>query len=175
MKSLHATGGRARRCALAAGMAASLCLAAAGPAWAVGERTAHPAHAAHASEHAPNAKAEIVANWEAFFSGKTPAKKKIALVQDGAEFAKVIEAQAKSNPLAATTTVKVSKVAVSGAKATVVYTIDLGGKPALSNQKGLAVREGKTWKVGASSFCTLLRLEGSAKGIPACATPAKKK
>jgi hypothetical protein len=169
MKSLKAPARRAGRSVLALLVAGGLWLPVAGPA------SASVKHAARPAQHALNAKAEIIANWEAFFSGKTPAKEKIALVQDGAEFAKVITAQAKSNPLAATTTVKVSKVVVSGTKALVVYTIDLGGKPALSNQKGEAFLIGKTWKVGAASFCVLLGLEGSAKGIPACAPPAKKK
>jgi len=166
---------RIGRSAFALLMAGSLWLATAGPASATARHVVHAPTAAHSVKHAPNARAEIIANWEAFFSGKTPAKKKIALVQDGAEFAKVITAQAKNNPMAASTTAKVLKVTVTRSKATVVYTIYLAGKPALSNQKGFAVLVGKTWKVGAPSFCGLLSLEGSAKGIPACAAPAKKK
>jgi hypothetical protein len=173
MKDLEAPARRVGRAALALLVAGGLWT---GWAWPASAAETHATHSVrHPVKHAPSAKAEITANWEAFFSGKTPPKRKIALVQDGPQFAKVIETQAKSNPLAATTTVKVSKVTVSGTKAIVIYTIDLGGKPALSNQKGLAVLVGKTWKVGAGSFCTLLSLEGSAKGIPACAPPKKKK
>jgi hypothetical protein len=154
------------RAALALASAAGLWLGAAAPASAV-------QHAAkkHATT-AASAKAKIISDWEAFFSGKTPAKKKIALVEDGSAFAKVIEDQAKSNPMAATTTAKVSKVTVSGNKATVVYTIDLSGQPALSNQKGQAVLQRGTWKVGTASFCALLALEGTKVGV--CSSAAKK-
>lgn len=120
---------------------------------------------APASATSATAKAKVTADWKAFFSGKTPAKKKIALVEDGSAFAKVIEGQSKSNPLAESTTVKVSSVKVSGSKATVVYTIDLGGQPALKNQKGEALLRGGTWKVGAQSFCALLALEGTKPAI----------
>ena len=131
------------------------------------ERTAK-AHVASAR----SARAKVVTDWEAFFSGKTAARKKVALVEDGRAFAKVIERQAKSSPFAAVTTAKVSKVTVSGHKAAVVYTIDIGGKPALSDRKGEAVRQGGKWKVGAASFCSLLALEGTKVG--ACLAPAKK-
>lgn len=153
--------------------AAALWLGAAAPASATAVHRAAKAHPAAAT----SAKAKIITDWEAFFSGKTPPKRKIALVEDGGAFAKVIEGQSKSNPLAASTTVKVFKVLVSGKRATVVYTIYLGGKPALANQKGTAIFQDGTWKVGAPSFCALLALEGTK--VPVCApakkVPAKKK
>jgi hypothetical protein len=106
-----------------------------------------------------SAKAKITADWEAFFSGSTGAKRKIALVQDGSSFAKVIKAQATS-PIAKSVTAKVSRVVVgSKGTATVRYSLNLGGKPALTNQKGEAVLQDGTWKVGAQSFCSLLALE----------------
>jgi hypothetical protein len=47
----------------------------------------------------------------------------------------------------------------SKTQAKVRYTITLGGQPALSNQTGVAVLQGGTWKVGDQSFCALLALE----------------
>jgi hypothetical protein len=142
---------------------ATLSLGAAAPSYA--------ATRAHASTTA-TAKAKIVADWEAFFSGKTPAKRKIDLVQDGKDFARVIESQA-SSPMAKSTTAKVLAVTVSGDKATVRYTIYLAGEPALKDQNGEAILQGGIWKVGAASFCSLLALEGTK--VPICAQLAKKK
>lgn len=115
---------------------------------------AGPAYAASSSTTS-----KITADWVAFFSGSTDANRKIALVQDGPSFAKVIKSQSTS-PLAKSVTAKVSKVVVdSKDTATVRYSLSLGGKPALTNQQGEAVLQGGTWKVGAQSFCSLLALE----------------
>jgi hypothetical protein len=119
----------------------------------------------------PSAQAQITTNWKAFFSGMTPASRKIALVQDGSSFAKVIEGQA-SSPMAKSVAATVSKVTLAASKktATVVYSLTMGGKPALSNQKGEAVLQGGTWKVGAQSFCVLLKMEQVK--VPVCSGKA---
>jgi len=53
---------------------------------------------------------------------------------------------------------KVSKVALTGqGKASVTFTILLGGKPLARNLSGTAVYSGGRWLVAASSFCGLLR------------------
>lgn len=117
-------------------------------------------------------RAEIIADWEAFFSGKTPAKRKIFLVQDGKAFSKVISGQS-SDSLAKSATAKVSSVKITGTKAAVTYTIYLAGQAALKNQKGEAFLQGGTWKVGAQSFCGLLSLEGTK--VPVCTPPPKAK
>lgn len=112
-------------------------------------------------------RARIIADWDAFFLGTTPASRKIALLQDGPAFSKVIESQATS-PLARSVASKVSKVTLGHppTEATVVYTITIGGKPALTNVKGEAVLQNGTWKVSVPSFCALLALEGVS--MPAC-------
>lgn len=103
---------------------------------------------------------QIRANWEAFFSAKTSLAKRIALLQDGKAFAKILREQA-SSPLTAGASATVSKITLKGkSSATVRYTIDIGGQPALKNRTGTAVLQRKVWKVGASSFCSLLHLEG---------------
>ncbi|MGC8627272.1 MAG: hypothetical protein ACP5VR_06885 [Acidimicrobiales bacterium] len=119
-----------------------------------------------------SARAKIITDWQAFFSGRTPADRKVQLVQDGPQFAPVIKAQA-SSPLAKSTAAKVSKVTLArtAKTAVVVYSVTLGGKTALAGQKGEAVLLGGTWKVGAESFCTLLKLEGTAP--PICKALAK--
>jgi hypothetical protein len=116
-----------------------------------------------------NAVAQITANWEAFFSAKTPVSQRVSLLQDGSQFQSVISAQAGSG-LASQASAKVTKVTVtSPTQATVKYDILLNGTPALTNQTGTAVLDNGTWKVGVTSFCGLLTIEngGKATGEPA--------
>jgi hypothetical protein len=109
---------------------------------------------------------KITADWVAFFSGATSATRKIALLQNGKTFAKVIEDQA-SSPLSKSVAAKVSKVTLtSSTQANVRYSLTLGGQPALSNVQGQAVLISGTWKVGDRSFCGLLALEQDK--VPAC-------
>lgn len=115
-----------------------------------------------------SAAATITHNWEKFFNAKTPVAQRVALLQNGSAFASVIRAQAGSG-LASTASAKVSKVIVtSSSQATVKYSILISGTPALSNQSGVAVLQGGTWKVGLASFCGLLILENNGKttGLP---------
>ena len=113
--------------------------------------------------------AQITANWEEFFNPKTANDRRVQLIENGPAFAATLQAQA-ANPLAASSMVKVSKVAVtSPTTATVTYSILLNGQPALPDQQGLAVLLDGTWKVSAASFCALLTLEngGTTTGLPA--------
>jgi len=113
-----------------------------------------------------SATSKIAANWTTFFAAKTPASKRIALLQDGQQFASIIKAQSGSG-LAATASAKVLKVTkTSSSQATVKYDILAGGAVALPNQTGTAVLQNGTWKVGVGSFCGLLKLEGL-KNLPA--------
>jgi hypothetical protein len=115
-----------------------------------------------------SAEKTIAANWTAFFSPKTPVAKRVSLLQNGSAFASVIQAQASSS-LASEASAEVTKVTVtSPSQATVTYTVLLAGTPALSNQKGVAVYQDGTWKVGVTSFCGLLTLENSGKTPSVC-------
>ena len=117
-----------------------------------------------------SAVAQIKADWEAFFSGTTPAAKKIALLQNGQKYAAIIQAQAASG-LAHSASAQVTAVhVISSTQATVTYGIVLGGKPALSNQTGTAVYQDGVWKVGDTSFCQLLALENNGKAPAACSS-----
>jgi len=112
--------------------------------------------------------AKIAAAWSEFFDGATPASRKAQLLQNGQTFAPVITALG-SSPIAKSTKATVSNVTVeSPDKATVTYSITLGGQPALTNQTGTAVNVGGQWLVGDASFCQLLALQGSAP--PMCKT-----
>jgi hypothetical protein len=131
--------------------------------------TSTPPPAATSAGTGGNAVAEITTNWEAFFSAKTPVPQRVSLLQDGAQFQSVIQAQAGGG-LASQASAKVTKVTVtSPTQATVKYDILLNGTPALTNQTGTAVLDNGTWKVGVTSFCGLLALENGGKttGLPA--------
>jgi hypothetical protein len=167
-------------CALAAGIAAcsssgnsSSSGASSSPSSAPSSSASAPATSA-SPVSSSGATAAITADWEAFFSPKTPVAKRVSLLQDGQTFASVIKSQAGSG-LASSATAKVTKVTVvSPSQAKVTYTILLGGQPALSNQSGVAVKQGGTWKVGVASFCGLLAVEngGKTSGLPAACKSA---
>lgn len=111
----------------------------------------------------------IKTNWAKFFSAKTPVAQRIALLENGSQFSSVINSQVGS-PLATAATAKVTNVSLTGTtQAAVSYGIYLAGKSALPGQSGVAVYQDGIWKVGDSSFCSLLKLEagGSTKGLPA--------
>src|SRR5215831_18060818 len=111
--------------------------------------------AASPSSTFTGAAASIEANWVKFFDGATPATAKAALVQDGQQFLPLLEAQAKS-PQGTTSSASVQSITMtSSTQATVMYTILISGTPMLANQKGTAVLENGTWKVGLASFCAL--------------------
>jgi hypothetical protein len=118
------------------------------------------------------AESAIKTNWEAFFSASTPVPKRVSLLQDGQLFKPLIEAQSKSS-LASSASAKVTKVTnISSSQATVTYSILVAGTSALSGQKGVAVNEDGTWKVGIKSFCGLLGLEKSSGLVKISALPA---
>ncbi len=101
-----------------------------------------------------------------FFDAKQPADKRAAAVEKGDAFAPVLAAQA-SNPQAQGTSATVSKVTTADAThADVTYTLLMNGQPVLPDQAGQAVQESGQWKVAASTFCTLLKLQGGT--APAC-------
>ena len=131
-----------------------------------------PAPSASAAASSGGSAAAVTAiktNWEAFFSPKTPASKKISLLQNGQVFASVIQAQ-NSSTLASSATSTVSAVTlVSPTQAKVTYSILVGGAPALKDQPGVAVLQNGTWKVGDQSFCALLTLENNGKAPSVCA------
>ena len=103
--------------------------------------------------------AQITANWEKFFDASTPTADKVKLLQNGTVFEPAIKAFA-SFPLASGIAAKVTSVTINSAtKAAVTYNLTAaGGSGLLSGQKGVAVYQDGTWKVGDASLCGLFRL-----------------
>jgi hypothetical protein len=129
--------------------------------------TSAPSASASASaQTSADAVAEITANWEKFFSASTPTAQRAALLQNGTVFAAAITAFSKL-PLANGIGAKVTAVTVtSGTSATVTYDIVSGSTTLLGAQKGTAVYQDGTWKVGDASLCGLFKL------IPGGSLPA---
>ena len=118
------------------------------------------------------AESAIKTNWVAFFSAKTPVPKRVSLLEDGSQFSALISAQAK-NSLAASASATVNSVSgITATQAAVTYTINALGSPVLPNQKGTAVYQDGTWKVGLTSFCGLLQLEKSSGAVSLPSLPS---
>ena len=106
--------------------------------------------------------AAITANWKTVFNGKAPIPARLALVEDGAQVAAFVEAQAKTSfgAAAAGSTATVTSVTViSPSQATVDYEVLLLGTPLLKNQVGPAVYLDGVWKVAIARVCGLAYLE----------------
>jgi len=104
---------------------------------------------------------DIIANWMVFFSGQTPAAKKLSLLENGSAFASIVNGQASSG-LAQSARAKVAAISeVTATSARVHYAIYLGSSSALPSEFGVAINQDGTWKVSDASFCVLLNLEGT--------------
>jgi hypothetical protein len=116
-----------------------------------------------------SAQADIKANWTKFFAGSTPVATRVSLLEDGPQFASIIQAQHNSSLAKAASAKVISVGMVSSSQALVKYDILADGAVALSNESGVAVLQNGTWKVGVQSFCGLLKLEGT-KTPAACSS-----
>jgi len=127
-----------------------------------------PAQAAHASRVTTQAK--IIADWDAFFAASTPVSRKVAVLQNGESYTKLVASEA-SSPIAAGLAAEVATVTLtSTTTAAVTYSLTMGGKPVLAKLTGEAVLQSGTWKVGDRSFCSLVSLEGAS--TPGCPSPS---
>jgi hypothetical protein len=171
MKAFRTLSGIVLVCALGADVAAC---GSSSSSTSSASKTSAPQTSAPAASSSSSAQAQIKANWVAFFDPKTPVAKRISLLQDGQQFASIIQGQASST-LASQVSATVTKVTlVSPTQAKVTYTLLEGGKPVLSNQTGVAVLQNGVWKVGIASFCGLLALEngGKTSSLPAACKAA---
>jgi hypothetical protein len=106
--------------------------------------------------------AEIKTNWEKFFNSSTPNSERLALLQNGSTFSSAISSFS-ANPLASAVSSKVDSVKLTSAtQAAVTYDLIAAGAPVASGQKGTAVLQDGTWKVGDGAFCGLLKEGASA-------------
>jgi hypothetical protein len=115
-------------------------------------------------------KAAITKAFQDFFDYQsTPAQSRDAL-QDGDMFTAVLDQQGTQSyaQKSAATVKSVNLISANTAK--VVFSVLVGGQPLLPDAPGFAVRIGGQWKVAATTFCNLLKLEGDK--ADACQNPA---
>ena len=111
---------------------------------------------------------QVKQTWTSFFSAKTPASEKAAMLQDGARFKSAITSLS-TNPLASQLSAKVSSVTLEGQnKAKVVYTIYLGRIAAFKGVTGYAYKRNGKWLVGYAGLCKLIALQPGVTPPAAC-------
>jgi hypothetical protein len=109
--------------------------------------------------------AEIKSNWEEFFSSSTPNSKRVALLENGSQFAAAITAFSAS-PLASAVSSKVDSVTLtSSSQANVKYDLTAAGTAVATGQTGTSVLQNGVWKVGDDVFCGLLKQGASLMNI----------
>jgi len=115
-------------------------------------------------------KAAVTKAFQDFFDYQSTAEQSRNALQDGDLFKAVLDQQGTQS-YAQKSAASVSSVKLLSANtAKVVFTVSVGGKPLLPDADGYAVRIGGAWKVAATTFCSLLTLEGDK--ADACKNPA---
>ena len=108
----------------------------------------------------PEARAEIVADWEKFFDNKSAVEDRIPLLENADQLATTIN-QALASPMLKQVSAEVTAVAFeSETRALVTYDILLSGSPVMKAAQGVAVKVGDKWLVSQESFCALAALGG---------------
>jgi hypothetical protein len=116
------------------------------------------------------ATSEIKQNWAKFFDPKTPAKDKLAVLENGDRMGPVLQAF-NGDQRGRQVQAKVTKVEfTSPTRATVTYDLTLQGATALPNASGTSVQQNGTWKVSVNTLCALVGMSGnaSASALPGC-------
>ena len=114
--------------------------------------------------------AAVTKAFKDFFDYQSTAAQSQNALQDGDKFTAVLTAQGKQS-YAQKSAASVSSVKlISPHTAKVVFSVLVGGSPLLPDADGYAVQIGGSWKVAATTFCTLLKLEGDQ--ADACADPS---
>jgi len=115
-------------------------------------------------------KAAVTKAFADFFDYQSTAEQSQNALQDGDRFKAVLDQQGTQS-YAQKSAASVSSVKlISANTAKVVFTVTVAGQPLLPDADGYAVRIGGSWKVAATTFCSLLTLEGDK--ADACSDPA---
>lgn len=122
---------------------------------AVGLASCKNASSAAGSAGAPEA--QITQHWVTFFSNRSSTAQKLAVLENGDRYARVLAEVARSS-LDQQSSAEVSRVTVHGRTADVTYTAFRGGSPALKDRTGQAVLQDGTWKVSDGTFCSLVSM-----------------
>jgi hypothetical protein len=111
----------------------------------------------------------VTTTFVTLFNGMAPLDQRAALLQNATAFGSSLGSLQSSSILQTMTATVQKVVLVNPTQARVTYTLLFSGTPTLPNQTGTAVQSGGTWKVSATTFCSLLTV---AKVAPAECTQA---
>ena len=95
-----------------------------------------------------------------FFDSKSTAAQSQDALQAGDQFTAVLAQQGTQSYAQKSAATVQSVHLISPDTAKVVFTVTVGGQPLLPDAPGYAVRIDGKWKVAATTFCSLLTLEG---------------
>ncbi|MFF0494475.1 hypothetical protein ACFYTQ_36125 [Nocardia sp. NPDC004068] len=107
----------------------------------------------------------VAETYQRFFDGHSPTDEKIDLVENGRAFADTLRARADAPMVKGSTAIVEQVTETQSDRAEVTFTLVIDGRPALSGQRGSAVRVDGSWKVSASTFCVVLTFEGNSAPI----------
>lgn len=104
-------------------------------------------------------KTAITTNWDKFFASSTSLSERENLLQNGKQFATLIQGEFSSLGAGTKTAAKVNNITINTAsKGTVTYTVYLNSAPVLTNQTGTALKENGNWVVSDSTLCGLIKI-----------------
>ncbi|WP_127356986.1 hypothetical protein [Actinacidiphila soli] len=138
-----------------------------------------PADSSAPAQHSPSvtgtapsdpAQAEdrVRKNWEAFFASTTPLDAKVALVENGEQYALMVQGFA-DDKRASQFRAQVHDVAfASSAEAEVTYDLSRQGRAVKTGARGMAVSQDGTWKVSVETLCALSQLGTDVPRAAAC-------
>jgi hypothetical protein len=129
-----------------------------------------PAANATAPTDVAAATADVKTNWTTFFDYRTPRAKQISLLENGDQLGPAVRFAARlQHKQGLKQLVKVKSVAFTSAtQANVQYALYNGTTVLLPAANGVAVDVDGTWKVSASTFCTLVSLGNGSKPVRSC-------
>jgi hypothetical protein len=115
-------------------------------------------------------KTAITKAFQDFFDYQSTAQQSQDALQDGDRFTAVLTQQGTQSYAQKSAATVASASLLSPDTAKVVFTVSVGGQALLPDATGYAVRLNGSWKVAATTFCSLLELEGDK--APACSDPS---
>ncbi len=107
----------------------------------------------------------IETNLKTFFAANTTMAQRESLLQNGSQFAQVMQGEFTQLNSQKPSVVINSISYPNSTTAKVNYTVDLNGQPVLKDQTGEALLINNTWKVSDSTLCELLSMGGQTPSI----------
>ncbi len=124
-----------------------------------------PSNASLSSSQKTAAIQAALTNFNKFFSLSTPMTERQALLQNGSQFAQIMNSEFSQLSSESPSVVVNSSSLTDASTLKVDYTVNLNGQPVLQNQSGEMLKLNGTWQVSDSTLCALLSLGGSVPAV----------